>query len=212
MAFFSAPLICTYIHFLDLRAKGTVRKRRKNMGETDNKVVTILWIRVNFNFMRAACRPHLEAPNLKTKWIHYKKAHGLESVPKEELLPCLSWEIVSYLLLLCIEPDSLGDHGLATSTPDMKGHLKSEKAHIELTYLSANTETWKGEKNYLMIKIPWSSFLALSRRGCCPWNLFRVPWSQIKAQKRKFERNSSNERAIFIISIRFTFFGVHSGG
>ncbi len=41
---------------------------------------------------------------------------------------------------------------------------------------------------YLMIIMPWSSFLALSLRGCEPWNVFREPYRYQRKSKHTVGR------------------------
>lgn len=87
-------------------------------------------------------------------------------------------EIFPNFLLFCVVPCSLSDHFMTCETPYIEWHFESAPWLAFLACL-LRTEGWCGGEDfvrYRTIRIPWSSFRARARRGCCFCCVFSEPF------------------------------------
>jgi len=91
--------------------------------------------------------------------------------------------------------------------------------HIRiLEYEQTRIRSNVSQKTNLIIRMPWSSFLARSLSACWPWNLFNPPWSSTNNRNRSTNQepqhmkpNEDTTKWLTNEEIP-TFFGLHSGG
>lgn len=102
------------------------------LGTTDDNILAIFWVSLNNDLMFAASRFHCEAPYLikeTRQWVSSVQSWMWVSfrIYLHYMIRTTYFcgIIISHLLFLGIEPHTLGNHRLTSTTPDIEWHLES---------------------------------------------------------------------------------------